>query len=41
MGTFGLGNAGPNMTAFAESRGAAYELWKILDNVSNQQILPI
>jgi hypothetical protein len=34
IGAFGIGQASPNIEAFANARGAAYEIFKIIDNVS-------
>ena len=34
LGTFSIGQASPNIEAFANARGAAYEVFKIIDNVS-------
>ena len=33
-GAFSIGQASPNIEAFANARGAAYEVFKIIDNVS-------
>ncbi|XP_073920938.1 ATP-dependent translocase ABCB1 isoform X2 [Castor canadensis] len=32
IGAFGIGQASPNIEAFANARGAAYEIFKIIDN---------
>uniref|UniRef100_A0A452DYE3 Multidrug resistance protein 1 n=1 Tax=Capra hircus TaxID=9925 RepID=A0A452DYE3_CAPHI len=32
LGTFSIGQASPNIEAFANARGAAYEVFKIIDN---------
>ncbi|KFO29583.1 Multidrug resistance protein 1 [Fukomys damarensis] len=32
VGTFSIGQASPNIEAFANARGAAYEIFKIIDN---------
>lgn len=34
IGAFSIGQASPNIEAFANARGAAYEVFKIIDNVS-------
>jgi hypothetical protein len=34
IGAFSAGQASPNIEAFANARGAAYEIFKIIDNVS-------
>jgi hypothetical protein len=34
IGAFSVGQASPNIEAFANARGAAYEVFKIIDNVS-------
>ena len=34
IGAFSIGNAAPNIQNFAESRGAAYAIFQIIDNVS-------
>nr|KAF6417722.1 ATP binding cassette subfamily B member 1 [Rousettus aegyptiacus] len=35
IGAFGIGQASPNIEAFANARGAAYEIFKIIDNKPN------
>ena len=34
IGAFSVGQASPSIEAFANARGAAYEIFKIIDNVS-------
>lgn len=34
IGAFSIGQASPSIEAFANARGAAYEIFKIIDNVS-------
>lgn len=34
IGAFSIGQASPSVEAFANARGAAYEIFKIIDNVS-------
>lgn len=34
IGAFSIGQASPNIEAFANARGAAYEIFNIIDNVS-------
>lgn len=34
LGTFSIGHLAPNIEAFANARGAAFEIFKIIDNVS-------
>lgn len=35
IGAFSIGQASPSIEAFANARGAAYEIFKIIDNVSH------
>lgn len=39
IGAFSIGQASPNIEAFANARGAAYEVFKIIDNVSQGRLL--
>lgn len=34
IGAFSIGQVSPNLQAFASARGAAYAIFKIIDNVS-------
>lgn len=34
IGAFSVGQASPSIEAFANARGAAYEIFRIMDNVS-------
>lgn len=34
IGAFTIGQASPSMEAFANARGAAYEIFRIIDSVS-------